>query len=157
MTIASVTLRFRAPRRFQEFWWPGYRRSLIKVLSPGVCEPSFWQKIRLEVGYSQLPASKPSALINWFSVRMRNEKNTAHQYSFLTYSCAICIQSWKCTGNQKSWIIANTSLKSCCAVCINQGDGLVQAPQTWTLCILPCCPIFFRNNFNFWPGPRAEI
>ena len=72
VTIACV--RFSAPRRFQEFWWPGCRRSLIKVLSPGVCKPSFWYKIRLEVGYSQLPASKPSALINGSSVRMRNEK-----------------------------------------------------------------------------------
>jgi hypothetical protein len=28
----------------------------------------------VEVGYSQLPASKPSALINGFSVRMRIDK-----------------------------------------------------------------------------------
>ncbi len=43
-------------------------------------------------------------------------KNTAHQYSVLTFSCAICIQVWKCTGNQKSLIIANTFFKVllCC-------------------------------------------
>ncbi len=34
------------------------------------------RKIRLEVGYLQLPASKPSALINGSSVRMQNEKHS---------------------------------------------------------------------------------
>ncbi len=63
-------------------------------------------------------------------------------------------------GNQKPLIIANTFLKSCSAVCRNQGGGLVQAPQPGTPCILPCCPIFFLGiflRFDFWPGPRAKI
>jgi len=49
--LAQACVRFSAPRWFKEFWWPGCRLSLIKVLSSGVCKPSFWYKIRLEAGY----------------------------------------------------------------------------------------------------------
>ncbi len=37
------------------------------------------------------------------------------------------------TGNQTSLKITNTFLKSCCAVCRNQGGSLVQALQPWTV------------------------
>ncbi len=109
----------------------------------------------------QSSSSKHSALINGFRVKMQNDK-TPHTNTVLwlvTFSCAICIQSWKRTGNQKSFIIANTFLKSCRAVCRNQGGGLVQAPQPQIPCILPYCPILLGIvwSFDFWPGPRAEI
>ncbi len=148
--MGSTKLKLSAPRKFKNFWWLGCGRSMITVVSPSACEPFVEQNFRLEVDYSQLPASKPSASINWFNDRMQNDK-TPHTNTVLWLPAAQSVsKEGKYTGNQTSLNIAKILSLSLAVLCAEINEVALCKPFSLGYpCILPCCPIkLFRNSFK---------